>query len=384
MFVQIYLNLISDKYYIGVIIEMVTILNFKNIEESELSFSPKINYFFGDNGMGKTSLLDALYYLAFTKNYTNLIDSQLINCNKDFSVLHAFYKDKENTEEIYCGIRRKQRKIFKRNKKEYERLSEHIGLIPTVMVSPADTDIIQSGSNERRKFANMLISQYDKEYLRALIHYNRALQQRNFLLRNTFYSLSSEEFELWEQQMAATGEVIYQKRKRFTTDFLPLFKRYYYTIGSENETVDLEYVSHLDNYSLLKLLSEKREQDKILGFTSIGIHKDDFNFKLNDYLIRKVGSQGQNKTYLIALKFAQFSFLVQKGSSVPILLLDDLFDKLDTKRVEKIIHLATQSTFGQIFITDTNCKHLDDILASIQHTYKLFSVKNGIIREVLE
>ncbi|BAG83890.1 DNA replication/repair protein RecF [Candidatus Azobacteroides pseudotrichonymphae] len=365
------------------IIEIVTILNFKNIEEGSLSFSPKINYLLGDNGMGKTNLLDALYYLAFTKNHTNLTDSQLINYNKDFAVLHAFYKDKDNIEEIYCGIKLKQRKIFKRNKKEYKKLSEHIGLIPTVMVSPNDTNMIQFGSNERRKFADMLISQYDKEYLRTLIYYNQALQQRNFLLRNALPSLSGEEFEIWEEQMGTTGEIIYQKRKNFTTDFLPLFKEYYYTISDKNETIDLEYVSHLDDHSLFELLYEKRERDKILGFTSTGIHKDDFNFLLNNFLIRKIGSQGQNKTYLIALKLAQFSFLVQKGLSIPILLLDDLFDKLDAKRVEKIIRLLAQKTFGQIFITDTNRKHLDNILTKMQHAYKLFYVSNGTIREIL-
>jgi DNA replication and repair protein RecF len=375
------------------IIDKISILNFKNIEEAELSFSPKMNCFFGDNGMGKTNLLDALYYLSFTKNYTNLSDSQLITHNQDFTVLQGYYADKETVEEIYCGIKRNKKKVFKRNKKEYERLSEHIGLIPMVMISPADIELIQGGSDERRKFADMLICQYDKEYMRALIHYNKALQQRNALLRMTFNHPQPPEeglksplgdlgvFEIWEEQMVTSGAIIYAKRKAFIEGFRPLFKEYYRIISNENEAVDFGYESHLEKASLADLLTGKREQDKILGYTSVGIHKDDFTFLLGKYLIRKIGSQGQNKTYLIALKLAQFSFLVQKGSSVPILLLDDLFDKLDAKRVEQIIQLVAQPEFGQIFITDTNRKYLDEILASMQHNYKLFHVENGIINE---
>jgi DNA replication and repair protein RecF len=360
-------------------------LNFKNIEEAELSFSPKMNCFFGDNGMGKTNLLDALYYLSFTKNYTNLADTQLIKHDMDFSVLQGYYRDKEEREEIYCGIKRKQKKVFKRNKKEYERLSEHIGLIPAVMISPADTNLIQGGSEERRKFADMLISQYDKEYLHALIYYNKALQQRNSLLKSLNSPERNEDdhtlFEIWEEQMALSGKIIHEKRKNFVEDFLPLFKQYYSIISSEYETVDLRYESQLDHSSFDSLLSERRERDKILGYTSAGIHKDDFNFLLDQYLIRKIGSQGQNKTYLIALKLAQFRFLVEKGSSTPLLLLDDLFDKLDAKRVEQIIKLVVQPEFGQIFITDTNRKYPDEILAGIQHDYKLFQVEKGVIKE---
>ena len=363
------------------IIDRISILNFKNIAEAELAFSPKMNCLFGDNGMGKTNLLDALYYLSFTKNYTNLSDIQLINHGADFCVLQGYYSEGEITEEIYCGIKRKQKKVFKRNKKEYERLSEHIGLIPIVMISPADTDLIQRGSEERRKFVDMLICQYDKEYLQALIYYNKALIQRNSLLKENTSLSDTSLFEILEEQMIHHGQIIYEKRKTFISDFLPVFKRYYSIISDESETVDLQYESQLDDFSLIELLSEKREKDKILGYTSAGIHKDDFNFLLDNYLIRKIGSQGQNKTYLIALKLAQFSFFMQKGS-VPILLLDDLFDKLDAKRVEKIIQLVSQPEFGQIFITDTNRKYLDEILTSMQYDYKLFQVNQGVITEL--
>lgn len=367
------------------IINKISILNFKNIEEAELSFSPKVNCLFGNNGMGKTNLMDALYYLSFTKNYTNLADTQLIRHDVDFSVIQGYYQDGEETEEIYCGIKRKQKKVFKRNKKEYERLSEHIGLIPVVMISPADTELIQGGSEERRKFVDILISQYDKEYLHSLIYYNKALQQRNSLLKsqNPLKENKNDNalFEIWEEQMDFSGKIIYEKRKNFMDGFLALFKLYYNMIGNEYETVDLKYESQLDNASTASLLSERRERDKILGYTSAGIHKDDFNFLLDKYLIRKIGSQGQNKTYLIALKLAQFRFLVEKGSSTPILLLDDLFDKLDAKRVERIIKLVIQPEFGQIFITDTNRKYLDEILSGIPHDYKLFQVEKGVIKE---
>jgi DNA replication and repair protein RecF len=373
----------DKNYYLcrDMIVDKISLLNFKNIEEAELSFSPGMNCFFGDNGMGKTNLLDALYYLSFTKNYTNLMDSQLIRHEQDFAVLQGFYLEDKEPEEIYCGIKRGKKKVFKRNKKEYERLSEHIGLIPLVMISPADTDLIQGGSEERRKFVDMLICQYDKEYMQALIRYNKALLQRNSLLKNELPVQDISLFEIWEEQMVAFGGIIYEKRKVFTEDFLPIFKKYYSIISDEHETVDLKYNSQLADTSLDALLVEKRERDKLLGYTGSGIHKDDFNFLLDNYLIRKIGSQGQNKTYLIALKLAQFRFLVEKGSSIPILLLDDLFDKLDAKRVAQIIHLVAQPEFGQIFITDTNRKYLDEILAEMQHDYKLFQVTNGIIHE---
>lgn len=361
------------------IIERLSILNFKNIEETEIEFSPKMNYLFGDNGMGKTNLLDALYYLSFTRNYNNLPDSQLITHGAEFMVLQGYYKNGEEIEEIYCGVKKKQKKIFKRNKKEYNRLSEHIGLIPIVMISPADIDLIQGGSDGRRKFVDMLIAQYDKEYLYALIQYNKALYQRNSLLKDVTILSDDSLFEILEDQMEVYGSFIYQKRIQFVADFLPIFQEYYQIISQDNEQVDFEYNSPLKDFSLSYLLSSKREKDKIVGYTSSGIHKDDFDFQLGNFLIRKIGSQGQNKTYLIALKLAQFTILAEKGASVPILLLDDLFDKLDAKRVEQIIKLVAQPNFGQIFITDTNREYLDQILKDTQHDYKLFQVENGII-----
>lgn len=363
------------------IIERISILNFKNIEQEDLVFSPKMNCLFGNNGMGKTNLLDALYYLSFCKNHTSLPDSQLIMHDRDFAVLQANYRFDDIEEDIYCGIKRKQRKIFRRNKKEYERLSEHIGLLPLVMICPSDSDLIQGGSDERRKFTDVVISQYDKEYLHALIKYNKALSQRNSLLKEEHFS-DPALFEIWEEQMDYFGQQIYQKRKKFIREFLPIFREFHQAICQEGESIGLEYESQLDHGDLRELLKDKRTRDRLIGFTTSGIHKDDFNFTLEEYLIRKTGSQGQNKTYLIALKLAQFNFLVKTGTSTPILLLDDVFDKLDEIRVEQIVKLVSQPQFGQIFITDTNRKYLDEILLKMDHDYKLFHVENGKFKEM--
>jgi DNA replication and repair protein RecF len=340
-----------------------------------------MNCLFGNNGMGKTNLLDALYYLSFCKNHTNLPDSQLIMHDKDFAVLQANYRFDDIEEDIYCGIKRKQRKIFKRNKKEYERLSEHIGLLPLVMICPADSDLIQGGSDERRKFTDVVISQYDKEYLHALIKYNKALSQRNSLLKEDHLS-DPALFEIWEEQLDHFGQQIHQKRKKFIREFLPIFREFHHAICQEGESIGLVYESQLDHENLRQLLKDKRNRDRLIGFTTSGIHKDDFNFTLEEYLIRKTGSQGQNKTYLIALKLAQFNFLVKTGTSIPILLLDDVFDKLDETRVEQIVKLVSQPQFGQIFITDTNRKYLDKILLKMDHDYKLFHVENGEFKEL--
>jgi DNA replication and repair protein RecF len=251
-----------------------------------------------------------------------------------------------------------------------------------VMISPADTDLIQGGSEERRKFVDMVISQYDREYLQTLIHYNKALQQRNSLLKENASFSDDSLLEILEEQMSLSGEIIHRKRQEFIAGFLSVFREYHRQICNGGESIDLKYESQLNNFPLSQLFADKREKDKLLGYTSVGIHKDDFLFLIDNYLIRKIGSQGQNKTYLISLKLAQFNFLMQKGSSTPILLMDDIFDKLDAKRVEQIIALVVQPEFGQIFITDTNRKYLDEILSGMNHDYKLFQMESGQISEL--
>jgi len=332
--------------------------------------------------MGKTNLLDSIYYLSFCKSSCNPIDTQNIRHDYDFFMIQGKYEaDSGDLEEVYCGFKRRQKKQFKRNKKEYTRFSDHIGLFPSVLISPSDSILISGGSEERRKFMDIVISQYDKEYLNALINYNKALVHRNSLLKSE--SVIDEELYLvWEEAMAQAGEVVFQKRSAFIKEFIPIFQSFYSLISLNKENVDLTYESDADGGSLLNVLRESRPKDRILGYSLKGIHKDDLNMNLGDYPVKREGSQGQNKTYLIALKLAQFDFLRRTGNGiVPLLLLDDIFDKLDTVRVEQIIKLVTGDNFGQIFITDTNRQHLDRILENIDQEYKVFNIEDGKILE---
>ena len=364
------------------ILKRISILNYKNLEQVELDFSPKMNCIIGQNGMGKTNLLDAVYYLSFCKSATNPIDSQNMMHQQDFFMIQGMYETEAgDTEEVYCGMKRRQKKQFKRNKKEYTRLSDHIGFIPLVMVSPADSDLISGGSEERRRFMDVVISQYDKEYLEALIRYNKALQQRNTLLKSE-PAPDDELLEVWEEMMAASGEVVYRKRCAFIEEFIPIFQSFYAHISQGKEVVNLSYESHCQQGNLLQLLKENRPKDLVMGYSLKGVHKDDLVMQLEEYPIKREGSQGQNKTYLIALKLAQFDFLHRTGShTAPLLLLDDIFDKLDASRVEQIVKLVAGDKFGQIFITDTNRDHLDKIMKKIEGDYKVFGVENGSIHE---
>ncbi len=363
-------------------LKRISILNYKNLEQVDLAFSRKMNCIIGRNGMGKTNLMDAVYYLSFCKSATNPIDSQNICHDQDFFVVQGFYEtDDGDPEEVYCGLKRRQKKQFKRNKKEYTRLSDHIGLIPLVMVSPADSLLIAGGSEERRRFMDVVISQFDREYLDALIRYNKALLQRNTLLKAEVEP-DEELMAVWEEAMAASGEVVYRKRREFIDEFIPVFQSYYSYISQGREQVSLAYESHAAEGNLLELLAASRQRDRIMGYSLKGVHKDDLIMQLGDFPIKREGSQGQNKTYLIALKLAQFEFLKRTGShTTPIVLLDDIFDKLDASRVEQIVKLVAGDSFGQIFITDTNRDHLDKILKKIEGDYKLFEVDNGMVNE---
>jgi DNA replication and repair protein RecF len=354
----------------------------KNLEQAELAFSRKMNCIIGKNGMGKTNLMDAVYYLSFCKSATNPIDSQNIRHEQDFFVLQGFYETEGgDPEEVYCGLKRRQKKQFKRNKKEYTRLSDHIGLIPLVMVSPADTLLIAGGSEERRRFMDVVISQFDREYLDALIRYNKALVQRNTLLKAELEP-DEELMNVWEEMMASTGEVVFRKRQQFIEEFIPIFQSYYSYISQNQEEVKLSYQSHAAEGDLLALLRANRQRDRVMGYSLKGIHKDDLIMQLGEFPMKREGSQGQNKTYLIALKLAQFEFLKRTGSgTTPLILLDDIFDKLDALRVEQIVKLVAGDNFGQIFITDTNRDHLDRILKKIEGDYKLFEVENGEVSE---
>lgn len=358
------------------IIERLSILNYKNIEQAEITPSPKVNCFLGSNGMGKTNFLDAIYYLSFCRSHNNASDTQNIKHDAEFAVIQGWYQLNDKTEEFFCSLRRRQKKQFKRNKKEYERFSDHIGLLPLIIVSPSDTDLISGAGEERRKFMDMFLSQFDKEYLNALIRYNKALTHRNALLKSDS-RIDETLLDLWDEQLATEGQVVYERRDKFIKDFIPTFQSVYDFICSSHEKVELEYKSHFAEGDFLTLLRQRRERDKILGHTSVGIHRDDLEMKMDGYPVKRVGSQGQNKTYVVSLKLAQFNFLKQATSTTPILLLDDIFDKLDSSRVEQIIKLVIEDNFGQIFITDTNREHLDEILSHTNSSYHLYIVEEG-------
>lgn len=360
----------------------LSIINYKNIEAATLDLSAKLNCFIGHNGEGKTNLLDAVYYLSFCRSAFNPKDSEVMRHDADYFVLEGDYTtDGGDKEQVYCGMKRGTKKHFKRNKKEYKRLSMHIGQVPLIFVSPADATLIDGGSEERRRLMDVVISQYDTPYIEDLNRYNKALQQRNKLLKQE-EEPDSTLMELLEIQMAEYGEAIYKKRAAFVEELTPVFQRIYQTICENREQVSLEYVSHCQRGSLLDVIRRDRAKDRIMGYSLHGIHKDDLVMKLGDYPIRHEGSQGQNKTYVLALKLAQFDFLRRtSGNNTPLLLLDDIFDKLDSSRVEQIVRLVSGDDFGQIFITDTNRDHLDKILQGSSFSYKIFSVEGGEIKE---
>jgi len=360
-------------------INELSILNFKNINEAELSFSPALNCFVGKNGEGKTNLLDAIHYISFCKSHTNTLDSQNILHDADYFMIKATCQDEMNISEVYCGIRRRQKKVFKYNNKEYERLSEHIGRIPLVLISPSDEELIREGSDERRRFMDMVISQYDHEYIESIVSYNKALLQRNALLKEE--SLQEDSlYEVYERKMSIEASKIHKKRMNFILEFSPVFEYYYHKITGGKESIRLSYTSHISEGNLDEQLKRTRQRDIILGFTSRGIHKDELMMELDGYPIKQVGSQGQNKSFLIAMKLGQFGFLKRYLGKTPILLIDDLFDKLDSNRVENIIRLVSGEEFGQIFITDTNKEHLNHLLQRSGGVFRFFNIENGYIQ----
>ena len=366
------------------ILKKISILNYKNIQVADLTFSPKLNCLIGHNGEGKTNLLDAVYYLSFCRSAFNPIDSQVITHDCDFFVLDGMYlNDMGDEERIYCGMKRGTRKRFKRNQKEYKRLSQHIGLIPLIFVSPADTALIDGGSDSRRRFLDMVISQLDHSYIELLSRYNKALTQRNALLKAE-QEPDSALMEILEQEMATQGEAIYAKRDAFVREFIPVFQTIYDHVSGCHETVTLQYISHAQRGPLLDVIQCDRHKDRAVGYSLHGVHRDDLEMMIGGYQLKREGSQGQNKTYVLALKLAQFDFLKRTASSTtPLLLLDDIFDKLDAGRVERIVNMVAGDAYGQIFITDTNRDHLDSILSRHSFDYKLFEVVHGEINERL-
>lgn len=359
-------------------LKKLSIIGFKNIEESNLEFSEGINCFIGHNGVGKTNFLDAVYYLSFCRSSNCAVDSLVIRHESEFCVLNGLYLNEQGEEEsIYCGMKRGVKKRFRRNKKDYKRLSEHIGLIPLIMVSPSDTSLIEGASEERRKLMDIVISQTDATYLASLNRYNKALQQRNSLLKQED-APDPTLLDLWEEQMAIEGEKIYEKRNAFVENLIPEFQEFYSSISRGKESVSLRYVSHCQRGPLLDVIRRDRFKDRAVGYSLHGVHRDDLEMLLDGYPMRREGSQGQNKTFVISLKLAQFKYLSETFSTTkPILLLDDIFDKLDAERVEQIVDLVSGDSFGQIFLTDTNRDHLDKILQSSKAPHRIYIVENG-------
>ena len=369
-------------------LQELNILNYKNIREAGMRFSDKLNCFVGLNGQGKTNILDAIYYLSFTKSAYNAIDSQNINHDEDMAMVQGKYVDGETEEVIACGLKRGVKKQFRRGKKDYKRLLDHIGLIPLVMVSPQDSELVVEGSEERRRFMDGVISQYNKAYLEHLTQYNALLKQRNSLLKQYenvgLEQLPTDLFEVLEMQMVQHAEPIYTERVKFIEQFTPYFQEVYRAISGDKEQVSLGYLSQLHERDLSESFARTRARDIIIGWTSQGVHKDEWEMKLGEYPLKRVGSQGQQKSYLLAMKLGQALYLnsVHAVNQKPILLLDDIFDKLDSERVERIVQLVVGQQFGQIFITDTDRQHLTSILRENARDAKIWHVENGEVTEL--
>jgi DNA replication and repair protein RecF len=362
-------------------LKKLSVLNFKNYLEAELLFSNRINCITGNNGEGKTNILDAIHYLSFCKSFFNPIDSQNIFHEAPFFLIQGLFETKEQEDEIYCGLKRNQKKQFKRNKKEYSRLADHIGLFPTVMISPADSELITEGSESRRKFIDSVMAQFDRDYLESLINYNKVLSQRNALLKQFGNSrkFDTESLEIWDMQLIEYGKQVHVKRQQFINEFIPIFQTYYDLIAGGKEIVGINYNSHLNEQAFVDVLAKALERDRMLEYTTVGIHKDDLDFTINGYPIKKYASQGQQKSFLIALKLAQFDFIKNRKQMMPILLLDDIYDKLDDLRVKQLMTLVSSTHFGQLFITDTHPTRLANLFKTNDSEVKVFYVKNGTV-----
>lgn len=358
-------------------LKRLSLLNFKNVAQEELSLVPGINCFVGDNGAGKTNIMEAVYYLSMCKSSLGMTDGQSIRHGADFFVVEGLYQtDAGRTELVVCSFARKGGKVLKRNGKEYDRLSDHVGLVPVVIVSPADTALISDAADERRRYLNAFISQLDRPYLAAVMRYNAVLAERNRLLK----SMPDETMlSIYDRQLSEHGRLIHARRSEYVTRLQPVVEECYRRLSGDREQVELTYRSELNDRPFEELLQASRARDLANEYTTSGIHRDDLVLRIGGYPLRKYGSQGQQKSFLIALKLAQYAVVAEAGGERPILLLDDLFDKLDAGRVEQLIRLVSEEKFGQIFISDCNKTRLRSILDRAGADYSLFEVENGTI-----
>ncbi len=359
------------------ILNQLTIVNYKNIADARLEFAPKLNCLIGNNGMGKTNVLDAIYYLSLCRSHTGQPDQTVIAHDADYMMLQGQYTRRGVAEDVTIGLQRGKRKTIRRAGKEYKRLSLHIGLLPVVLISPADADLISGGSEHRRRLMDMIISQGDSDYLATLIRYNKALEQRNSMIRNEMSDPLL--YETVEHVMCDAAALIHARRLAWATEFTPIFNDHYRAIAGSDEAVTIVYTSHLSDAPLAWHLNETRARDLAIGYTTRGIHRDDITLSLGGHPMRLTASQGQRKTYTVALRLAQFDFMARQSATTPILLLDDVFDRLDATRVENIMRVVATPRFGQIFVTDTNRDHLDRILNTISGDNALFHVNHGNI-----
>lgn len=352
----------------------LSLINFKNYDLADFSFIEGVNCFVGKNGVGKTNVLDAIHYLSMCKSYLNPVDKQNIRFGEKFFVVQGKWESNDgDTVDIYCGVKAGEKKVVKKNKSSYEKLADHIGLFPSVVISPYDRDLISEGSEVRRKWIDGIISQFDRAYLNNLILYSKVLEQRNMLLKQFYENgfFDRENMEVWDAQLENYGTQIYEKRSAFIEEFIPVFQYFYSYIGGENEVVKMEYRSQLHESSFSDLLEANRRRDANSSYTNGGVHKDDFIFTINGNPIKKFGSQGQQKSFAIALRLAQFDWLKKKLNKKPILLLDDIFDKLDNSRVAKLMQLVSENVFGQVLVTDTDEVRVEQIFNAISLDYKL-------------
>lgn len=366
----------QPREQIYMLLRKLSLINYKNFESRSFEFDSKINCFVGNNGIGKTNVLDAIYHLSFGKSYFNPIATQNIKHGEDFFVIDGDFIKEERNEKVLCSLKKGQKKVIKRNGKLYDKISDHIGFLPMVIISPADRDLITEGSDTRRKFIDSVISQGNKTYLNKLIDYNKTLSQRNSLLK---YFAANSTFDdttllIYNEQLDQLGHYIFEERKKFLEQFIPIFKERYIAISGNKEEVNLLYQSQLFENKLGNLLINTIGKDRGLQYTSAGIHKDDLIFEIEKFPIKKFGSQGQQKSFLIALKLAQFDFLKELAGVTPILLLDDIFDKLDENRVAQIIKLVDQENFGQIFISDTHADRTEAVVKETHQSYQIFKL----------
>tara|TARA_B100000575_G_C23086380_1_gene626109 strand:+ start:64 stop:1152 length:1089 start_codon:yes stop_codon:yes gene_type:complete len=361
---------------ISVFLKKISIINYKNILDKEYELDPKINCFVGDNGVGKTNILDAVYHLSMGKSYFNVKNDQLINRGKDYMLVDGVFELNNKNESIVFSLKIGEKKVLKRNGKPYKKFSNHIGLIPVVLISPYDNDLINEGSSERRKFIDSIISQNDKEYLINLIAYTRVIQNRNKLLKqyNRSVDFDLDTIKVYDDQIYKLSEPIFKARDKFIKEFTPLVLEKYKHISDDKEKISIEYKSDLINNNIENLIKDSFQRDVILQYTSVGLHKDDFVFNIDENRIKRFGSQGQQKSFLIALKLAQFDYLKNETGNSPILLMDDIFDKLDLMRVKRIVEIVNSTNFGQLFLSDTDKERIEKVLSSLNLSSKIFEV----------